>query len=142
MEEIKEPYAFVDGSYNVATKVYGCGGYVVANGESYPVQASGDDPEMASMRNVAGEILGATLAVKKALELSLSELTILYDYTGIEYWATGVWKRNKKYTRAYYDFMQEAQKKIRLSFVHVKAHTGIPGNEDADRMAKDAVGNR
>ena len=137
MEEIKEPYAFVDGSYNVATKVYGCGGYVVANGES-----SGDDPEMASMRNVAGEILGATLAVKKALELSLSELTILYDYTGIEYWATGAWKRNKKYTRAYYDFMQEAQKKIRLSFVHVKAHTGIPGNEDADRMAKDAVGNR
>jgi len=141
VEEIKEPYAFVDGSYNVATKVYGCGGYVVADGKSYSVQASGDDPEMASMRNVGGEILGATLAVKKALELGLPELTILYDYTGIEYWATGAWKRNKKYTKAYYEFMTKAQEKIHLTFVHVKAHTGIPGNEDADRMAKEAVGN-
>ena len=141
MEDIKEPYAFVDGSYNVRTKVYGCGGYLVAGGKRYEITASGDDPEMASVRNVAGEILGATLAVKKALELGLPALTILYDYTGIEYWALGTWKRNKKGTKAYYDFMQEARQKIGLTFVHVKAHSGIPGNEDADALAKAAVGN-
>ena len=50
------PYAFVDGSYNVRTKVYGCGGYVVADGERYEIKACGSDSEMASMRNVAGEI--------------------------------------------------------------------------------------
>ena len=78
------PYAFVDGSYNVKTKVFGCGGYVVADGNRYEIKAAGDDPEMATMRNVAGEILGARLAVEKALELKLPSIIILYDYEGIE----------------------------------------------------------
>ncbi len=55
-------------------------------------------------------------------------------------WATGKWKRNKKGTAAYYDFIQSVNNKIELSFNHVKGHTGIDGNEEADRLAKNAVG--
>ena len=36
------------------------------------------------MRNVAGEIAGCMAAVKKAIELGLSELDIYYDYSGQE----------------------------------------------------------
>lgn len=135
------PYAFVDGSYNVKTKVFGCGGYVVADGKRYEIKAAGDDPEMATMRNVAGEILGARLAVEKALELKLPSIIILYDYEGIEKWAKGEWKRNKKGTKAYFEFMQENKTKIKIGFKKVTAHSGIPGNEEADRLAKEAVGN-
>ena len=140
MESDAQVYAFVDGSYNIATGVYGFGGFLVANGEKYILQGADDDAEMASMRNVAGEILGSMAAVEKALELGLKELTIYYDYMGIEMWATGGWKRNKTGTIAYYEYMQQVKQQISVRFVKVKGHSGVDGNEEADRLAKGAVG--
>ena len=144
MKKLMIPYAFVDGSYNPTTKVYGYGGFLVYknNGKEIKVeiQGVGDDPDMATMRNVAGEICGAVAAIKKAMELKLPKITIYYDYLGIEMWATGLWKRNKKGTKAYYEFIKEASSSIDIEFIHVKGHSGIEGNETADIMAKKAVG--
>lgn len=133
-------YAFVDGSFNVATGVYGFGGFLVHAGKKEVLQGSGDEAEMASMRNVAGEVLGSMAAMEKALELGLKEITIYYDYMGIEMWATGDWKRNKKGTIAYYDYVQSIKDRITIHFVKVKGHSGVEGNEEADRLAKEAVG--
>lgn len=134
-------YAFVDGSYNAATKVYGYGGFLIHDGTKEVLQGAGEDEEMASMRNVAGEVLGSMAAIEKAIELGLSEVTIYYDYMGIEMWATGAWKRNKQGTIAYYDYIQSVQDKIHIHFVKVKGHSGVEGNEEADYLAKEAVGN-
>jgi ribonuclease HI len=92
------------------------------------------------MRNVAGEIAGSMAAVRKAEELGLREITMLYDYRGIEEWATGGWKTNNPATQAYKDFMNPSQRKVHVIFEKVAAHTGIEGNEMADVMAKNSVG--
>lgn len=133
-------YSYVDGSFNIKTMTYGYGGYLEFNGKKEIIQGSGNEKSMAIMRNVAGEILGSAAAVKKSIELKLKEVNIYYDYLGIEMWATDVWRRNKKETKDYYDYMQLAQKQIKINFIKVLAHSGVKGNEEADILAKQAVG--
>ncbi len=132
-----EPYAFTDGSFDSNTGIFGYGGFLVSGGREYILQGSSDDPEMAASWNVAGETFGAIAAIKKAQELGLSELTIYYDYMGVEKWATGEWKANKPVSQQYREYTASCG--IKLNFVHVKGHSGIPGNERADKLAREAA---
>lgn len=135
------PYAFVDGSFNPDTGVYGYGGFLRFDGQEIVLQGSGENPAMSAMRNVAGEIEGSLAAMKKAYELGLESVDIYYDYAGIEKWATGEWQTKKQETRSYSSAVHDLiDKGLDITFVKVAAHTGIEGNERADKLAKQAVG--
>lgn len=135
-------YAFIDGSFNPTTKVYGCGGFLIDHlGKKHIIQKNGNDPGMAKMRNVAGEILGSMMAVELAQKLGMKKLTIFHDYEGIAAWVLGKWKCKKPETRRYAMAMWKAMDTgLRIYFNHVKGHSGNCGNDEADQLAKLAVG--
>lgn len=136
--------AYVDGSFDGYSKTYGFGGFIIyeENGKKFVrvVQGAGNDSDMSKMRNVAGEISGAMRIVEEAIYLGLEEITLYYDYAGIENWVTGVWSCNKYETYEYSRFMHESSKQIRIHFHKVAGHSGDTGNEIVDTIAKEQSG--
>ena len=100
---------------------------------------SGSEPESLAIRNVAGEMLGAMYAVQWGINKRYRAIKICYDYMGIEKWATGAWKTNNVLTQKYAEFMKGRRKFIEISFQKIKAHSGDCYNEQADRLAKQAL---
>lgn len=140
LSEKSKPYAFVDGSFNKKTNVYGFGGILFDGTDYHIIKGFGYDPDMCEMRNVSGEILGTMEAVKLAEYLEIKELDIYYDYEGICAWATSTWSARKDGTKKYAQFMKDHLNSIHVNFKKVTAHTGVTGNEYADVLAKTAVG--
>ena len=132
--------AYVDGSYHIGTKEFSCGAVLFVNGEELHFSEKFNDPKLAEMRNVAGEIKGSETVIRYCLEHDIPEVTIYHDYVGVGRWATGEWKANKEGTQAYRMFCTQASSKIQLHFVKVKGHSGDKYNDLADRLAKDALG--
>lgn len=132
-------YAYVDGSFDNILNVYGSGVVIVSNGRKFVHKMAGNDEELAKLRNVAGEIEGVKYVLNFAKKNNLEDITIYYDYTGIEEWATGNWKRNLSYTENYFRFVNSIKRDVKINFVKVKAHSGIELNEIVDKLAKEAI---
>ena len=136
-----EALAYVDGSFNLSTGVYGYGGVLLCrDGSIRPLQGHGCDETLRTMRNVAGEIHGSMAAIQAAADAGIASITIFYDYMGIEMWANGQWKTNKEGTRAYKAFIDQIRPRIEIRFQKVAAHTGVRFNELVDQLAKASVG--
>jgi len=143
IKKIKEEdklYAYVDGSFNSSDNIAGYGLALIKNNKVIFKDLGafrGDNYN--ESRNVFGEIRGALKAVELAIANNFEEITIVYDYLGIEKWSTGEWKAKKDLTKDYATFMQKYMKIINIKFEKVKAHTGVKFNEMADQLAKMAV---
>lgn len=134
-----EALAYVDGSYNEETGEYSCGVVFFFRGEELHFSHKGNDKEMAAMRNVAGEIMGARMAMEEALRRGVEQLLIVYDYEGVAAWCTGEWKTNKEGTKAYKSFFDSLQGSLSVQFLKVKGHSGNVYNDLADKLAKGAI---
>jgi len=132
--------AYVDGSYNIATGEYGYGAVLLSKDKEIELSEKGEDKELATMRNVAGEIKGAEAAMKYAIENNFKKIIIYHDYEGISKWCMGLWKTNKEGTIAYKKFYDGISDRISIEFVKVKGHSGDKYNEIADVLAKKAAG--
>lgn len=132
--------AYVDGSYNVENNQFSYGMVLLDGEQELKFQQFFIDEELASMRNVAGEIKGAEAAMRYAVEQGFGKLYIYHDYEGIAKWCQGAWKTNKEGTKAYKAYFDSIRDKLQVVFVKVAAHTGDKYNEMADKLAKEALG--
>jgi len=135
----KTVLAYVDGSYSKKHHIYSYGCVMLEHHKKTFLKALGEDESLVDMRNVAGELLGSIVAIKWAIKNNYDKIILHYDYTGIEYWAKGEWKRNKKGTQAYKTFIDQAKKNIEIEFIKIEAHSGDAFNEKADALAKEAI---
>ena len=132
--------AYVDGSYQHALGKFSCGVVLFLDGKELNLAEEYSDPDLVSMRNVAGEIKGAELAMAYCLTHDIPELAIYHDYQGIASWCTREWQAKKQGTIDYRNFYDLASAKVAIRFCKVKGHTGVTYNEKADQLAKQALG--
>ena len=133
--------AYVDGSYEHCLRAYGSGVVILKNNiveKTYSTK--GENESLVSMRNVAGEIEAAKIAMKYCISNEIENLTLYFDYEGIEKWCIGTWKANKEGTVEYKKFYDSIKDKLNVNFIKVKAHSGDKYNEEADKLAKAAIG--
>lgn len=132
--------AYVDGSYEHSIKAYGSGVVMLKDDiieKTYSIK--GEDELLVGMRNVAGEIEAAKIAMAHCISNNIDNLTLYFDYEGIEKWCIGVWKANKEGTIQYKKFYNSIKDKLNVKFIKVKAHSGDKYNEEADKLAKAAI---
>lgn len=133
--------AYVDGSYEHCVRAYGSGVVILKNNEvKETFSVKGDHKDLVGMRNVAGEIEASKIAMEYCLDNEIENLVLYFDYEGIEKWCTGAWKANKEGTIEYKKYYDKIKNNLNVKFVKVRAHSGDKYNEEADKLAKKALG--
>ena len=139
IEEVDGVYAYIDGSFDRINGIYGSGVVIVDGDKKHEYKHAGNREDYAQLHNVAGELEAAKFVMWYAVDKKIKEITLFYDYQGIEAWAVGDWKANLPYTQDYVKFYNKVKTAIKVNFVKVKAHTGIELNEVVDKLAKEAI---
>lgn len=139
IEEVDGVYAYIDGSFDRVQGIYGSGVVIVDGDKKYEFKHAGNREDYAQLHNVAGELEAAKFVMWYAVDKKIKEITLFYDYQGIEAWATGDWQANLPYTQDYVKFYNKVKTVVKVNFVKVKAHTGVELNEVVDKLAKDAI---
>ena len=134
------PEIYVDGSFRADTGEYAYGMVILKGGEELTFSEKFQDPDMALMRNVAGEIRGAQAAMEYALKQGWEGIYLYHDYAGIAFWCTGELKAGKDGTVAYRDFYRNIRDRLEVRFIKVKGHSHDRCNDLADSLAKAALG--
>lgn len=134
-------FAYTDGSYNRTEEKYGYGVIVVENGEVIRKEHGGGYPSPDENGwNINGELAAAEHAVQMAMDNNCKELMIFHDYEGVGKWADHQWNTSKNYVREYIRFIENARNVLKISFIHVKGHSGDKYNEMADTQAGIGAG--
>ena len=132
---------YTDGSYipNLGTAAYG---FVVLDEDGemiYKDSGQCKHKDFLKQRNVYGEVIASLKAIQYCIYNNINEVEIIYDYRGVEYWATGKWKRNNELTKKYHELINNISKYIKIKFTWVKGHSGVQYNELVDDLARGAA---
>ncbi len=138
VEDLKGLHAYIDGSFSQTKQETGYGVVIILDEEVIHT-IKGSSKKYVEMRNVAGELFAASIAVKWAVDKGYKEITLHHDYSGIAAWAENKWKTKQEGTINYKNYMDSLKDKIKVNFIKVKGHSGDKYNDMADKLAKEGI---
>lgn len=137
---MKKVIAYTDGSYNKSIEMAGSGVFITDDSglEIASLYKGVYASEETSSWNIVGELMATWIAVDWAISHNVTEIEIKYDLKGIPFWFNQEWKTNVAVTKAFKEWAKAVldEGKVKVTFTKVKAHSGIFGNDQADRLAK------
>lgn len=123
---------YVDGSY--VNEVIGYAWVLLIDGKLVQEEHGlVSEPELQPLRQVAGELMATMKAVAWSVAHGIRELSISYDYDGIEKWATGEWQARRPFSLEYANFIDSAP--VTIKWRKVASHSGDYWNDYVDHMA-------
>lgn len=129
---------YVDGSY-IKDKNYSSYGILITDAENRIMEIiSGVTYKYVQMGNIAGELYGAAIGVKWAVENKYKNIRLHFDYEGIEGFVNGSYSIKKPGPYAYYLFMRGVLNSINIEFCFIPGHSGNIYNDIVDSLAKSA----
>lgn len=148
IKEFKEPekldsiydfIAFVDGSYDQNTKIYGAAVIVYNKEEKIKIyHTAGFDKS--NVHSICGELEAAKLAVKKAMEENKKNIVIYHDSQSISDLCIGKARAKNKYLKEYAEFMKKASENLKINFIKLRGHRNESiYNDMADDEAASAL---
>lgn len=132
---------FTDGSFLDGIPAYSYAAvFELPDGSTTELSGTASDPDLLPSKNIAGETLAVQMAISFALDNGFSSLHVVCDYIGLSEWASGFWKTRSTVARRFRQAVDDARSKgLQITFEHVDGHSGIPGNERADKLAHQAL---
>lgn len=124
-------HAYVDGSYRNERIGYG---WVIYKDGVVQHKDFGTASSFENMRQVVGELKATVEALNWCESNGVKSVYLHYDYEGIEKWPSGEWKTKNACTKRYRSLVDQCP--VDINWVKEDAHTGVSGNEHADRLAK------
>ena len=136
-----EMIAYVDGS-NLGDGSAFSWGIVTFSNKLGRVDLNGmsTNPDMIGFRNVAGELFASVKATKFAIKNGFNKISLYHDYSGIRHFALNEWELENSLAVNYEQYYRKIEGLIEYEFVKVAGHTDDIFNDEADRLAKEALG--
>jgi ribonuclease HI len=148
----KKEIVNIDGACSNNGQPNAVAGYGVYWGEDHPLNASNALPQNQPQTNNRAEMMAAIEAINIAVSCECEELLVRTDSNylikGINEWMVN-WKKNGWLTAGGKPVLNQdlwerldsqVSSNIKIKWQHVSAHSGDKPNEEADKLAKAAVG--